>query len=62
MNDVPDYFDQYENFVLDRSAAGVLTVRFTPTARSIPLRARPTTTFLGWSKTSRTTGTTRCSC
>ena len=28
MNDVPDYFDQYENFVLDRSATGVLTVRF----------------------------------
>ena len=30
MNDAPDYFDQYENFVLDRSATGVLTVRFHP--------------------------------
>ena len=28
MNDVPDYFDQYENFVLNRSATGVLTARF----------------------------------
>jgi enoyl-CoA hydratase/carnithine racemase len=28
MNDTPDYFDRYENFVLSRSTNGVLTVRF----------------------------------
>jgi enoyl-CoA hydratase/carnithine racemase len=28
MNDVPAYFDRYENFMIDRSASGVLTVRF----------------------------------
>ena len=28
MNDMPAYFDRYENFVLSRSASGVLTVRF----------------------------------
>ena len=28
MNGIPAYFDRYENFVLSRSASGVLTVRF----------------------------------
>jgi enoyl-CoA hydratase/carnithine racemase len=28
MHDIPDYFTRYENFVLSRSATGVLTVRF----------------------------------
>ena len=28
MNDTPAYFDKYENFLLSRSANGVLTVRF----------------------------------
>lgn len=28
MNVMPAYFDRYENFVLSRSASGVLTVRF----------------------------------
>jgi enoyl-CoA hydratase/carnithine racemase len=28
MEDMPAYFDRYENFVLSRSASGVLTVRF----------------------------------
>jgi enoyl-CoA hydratase/carnithine racemase len=28
MEDMPAYFDRYENFVLGRSASGVLTVRF----------------------------------
>jgi enoyl-CoA hydratase/carnithine racemase len=28
MNDVPEYFDRYENFVLSRSTSGVLTARF----------------------------------
>jgi enoyl-CoA hydratase/carnithine racemase len=28
MNDIPAYFDEYENFLLSRSANGVLTVRF----------------------------------
>jgi len=28
MNEIPAYFDRYENFVLSRSQSGVLTVRF----------------------------------
>jgi enoyl-CoA hydratase/carnithine racemase len=28
MNDMPSYFDRYENFALSRSASGVLTLRF----------------------------------
>src|SRR6201998_2108532 len=28
MNEIPAYFDKYENFLLSRSANGVLTVRF----------------------------------